>query len=114
MTLLEKVKQYLRVNGGDSDVLIASLISAAKQYLLNSGVEEPETLENGELEEPGEGEIEDGEGEEEPPTDADPLALYELAVVLYVNILYHGGSEDILTKAMDSVILQIKNWGEST
>lgn len=98
--MLDKVKHYLRIDGGDDDQLIVPLISAAKQYMLNAGVTEPE---------PPDG----GEGEE-PSTDANELSLYELAVMLYVNTIYTGGGEIALSKAMDGIILQIKDWSEPT
>ncbi len=41
MTSLETVKRYLRISGGEDDVLLASLISAGQQYLENAGVTSP-------------------------------------------------------------------------
>lgn len=88
-TLLDKVKNYVRA-GDEDDLLLVSLISAAKQYLSNAGVDEHEEYVLPE---------EDGE-----------LSLYELAVVLYVNLIYNGGKETLLDQAMTGIILQIKNY----
>ena len=85
-TLLDKVKQYTRAGDGD-DLLLISLISAAKEYLKNAGVVEPPIPE------------EDG-----------PLSLYELAIALYVNMIYNGGKETLLDQAMTAIILQIKTY----
>lgn len=41
MTSLETVKRYLRVEGSGDDRLLASLLLAAQQYLLNAGVKPP-------------------------------------------------------------------------
>jgi uncharacterized phage protein (predicted DNA packaging) len=91
MTLLDKVKQHLRVDGSEADVLLASLVSAAKQYLLNAGVHEPEA---GGEEEPGNGK----------------LSLYELAVALYVSMIFDGDDKGKLDRAMTAIILQIKDY----
>ncbi len=86
--LLDKVKEYVRAGEGD-DLILLSLISAAKQYLYNAGVSEPKS-----------------------PEEYGPLSLYELAVILYVNMLYNGGKETLLDKAMTAIILQIKQYNE--
>lgn len=39
---LEACKQYMRVDGDDDDALITRLMNAAKAYLRNAGIEEPE------------------------------------------------------------------------
>ena len=39
---LEACKNYMRVDGSDDDVLISSLMAAAKEYLRNAGIEEPD------------------------------------------------------------------------
>jgi hypothetical protein len=85
-TLLDRVKEYVRAGEGD-DLLLLSLISAAKQYLSNAGVPEP-------------------------PAEEEAVALYELAVVLFVNMIYNGGKETWLDKAMTAIILQIKQYNE--
>jgi hypothetical protein len=85
-TLLDRVKEYVRAGEGD-DLLLLSLISAAKQYLSNAGVPEP-------------------------PAEEEAVALYELAVVLFVNMIYNGGKETLLDKAMTAIILQIKQYNE--
>lgn len=89
MTLLDKVKSYVRLSGSEDDMLLASLISAAKQYLLNAGVQEPP---------------ETGGGSEGPGD------LYDLAVSLYVSLIFDGADEK-LDRAMTAIILQIKNYG---
>lgn len=85
MTMLDKVKSHLRVDGSEDDIFLASLIYAAKQYLLNAGVYEPE---NGNSK----------------------LSLYELAVTLYVSIIFDGDDKSKLDRAMTAIILQIKDY----
>jgi uncharacterized phage protein (predicted DNA packaging) len=92
MTLLDKVKQHLRVDGSEADVLLASLVSAAKQYLLNAGVHEPELSDDDE-------EANNGK-----------LSLYELAVALYVSMIFDGDDKGKLDRAMTAIILQIKDY----
>ncbi len=94
--MLNAVKRYLRIVGDQDDVLLVSLIQAAKQYLLNAGVAEPE---------------EPDDGEPKPVYGASPRALYQLAVTLYVNMLYNGAPEDSLERAMTAIILQMKDYG---
>ncbi|NMA24755.1 MAG: phage gp6-like head-tail connector protein [Clostridiales bacterium] len=88
MTLLNSIKRYLSVDGSEDDMLLASLISAAKQYLLNAGVREPDE------------EADDGK-----------LSLYELAVSLYVSLVYDGDDKGKIDRAMTAIILQIKDYG---
>ena len=122
--MLSMVKRYLRIDGDQDDALLVPLIAAAKQYLLNAGVVEPEEPPsgNGEDGEPEDGEPEDGEGEDgegedgepepEPIPELDgPTALYRTAVCLYVNMLYNGLSDKALDAAMTAIILQIKKYG---
>ncbi len=78
--LLDKVKNYLRVDGEQDDALLASLISAAKEYLANAGMK-----------------LEDGATEAR-------TALYELAVSLHVHNMYYGG--DAMQKPLTAIILQ--------
>lgn len=40
---LEACKQYMRVDGDDDDALITQLMDAAKAYLRNAGIEEPDS-----------------------------------------------------------------------
>lgn len=40
---LEACKQYMRVDGDDDDALITRLMNAAKAYLRNAGIEEPDS-----------------------------------------------------------------------
>lgn len=79
-TLQDKVKSYLRIDGEQDDTLLASLISATKLYLANAGM----TLEEDAAEE--------------------RVALYELAVSLYVHDMYYGGNA--MEKALIGIILQ--------
>lgn len=104
-TLLDKVKEYVRAGDGD-DLLLISLISAAKQYLLNAGVAEPPS--------PDVPSDYDSGAVFTLPEEDGLLSLYELAVVLYVNMLYNGGKETLLDQAMTAIILQIKSYGEVT
>lgn len=46
---LEEVKQYLRIDDGEEDYLIDSLIRASHQYLVNAGVNEDSIDNNQEL-----------------------------------------------------------------
>ena len=39
---LEACKTYMRVDGDEDDELIATLMAAAKEYLANAGIPEPE------------------------------------------------------------------------
>lgn len=39
--MLEQIKRYLRITGSEEDILLTSLILAAKQYLANAGVNPP-------------------------------------------------------------------------
>jgi uncharacterized phage protein (predicted DNA packaging) len=80
ITLLDKVKSYLRIDGEQDDALLTSLIAATKLYLANAGM----TLEEGATEE--------------------RTALYELAVSLHVHDTYYGG--DAMQKALTAIILQ--------
>lgn len=106
--LLDKVKYYVRAGEGDEDeILLISLISAAKQYLANAGVQEPEQPEA-----PEEEEEHDEHGEFTLPEEDGELSLYELAVALYVNMIYNGGNEKLLDQAMTGIILQIKGYSE--
>jgi len=100
-TLLDKVKNYVRA-GDEDDLLLVSLISAAKQYLSNAGVEEPSA--------PEEPEDYDEHENYVLPEEDGVLSLYEQVIVLYVNLIYNGGKETLLDHAMTGIILQIKNY----
>ncbi len=91
IVLEQKVKDFLRIEGEDR--VLSPLISAAIAYLENAGVEEPE-LDSG-------------------STTSPALALYELAVILYVNAIYSGG-ENKLGAAMTAIMLQIKDYGSES
>ena len=43
---LAACKLYMRVDGDDDDALITTLMSAAKEYLRNAGIEEPDSEEH--------------------------------------------------------------------
>ena len=83
---LQKVKQYLRVDTGEDDALIGALMEAAKRYLKNAGVDEPET--------------------------EDPLytlALYRLTLFYYDQRSdAEAGSDAKLTPGLNSMILQLR------
>ena len=36
--MLEEIKEYMKIDSNDEDILITSLIEAANNYLLNAGV----------------------------------------------------------------------------
>lgn len=42
MTLLEELKEYLRIDGNDEDTTLSSFLSAAQSVLENSGVKLPQ------------------------------------------------------------------------
>lgn len=82
---LEAVKGYCRIDGGFEDELVLSLIDAAKAYLENAGVPEPE----------------------------DDLAIYDLTVKALVLEFYEhrgltesGGMTSI--RGLDNAIVQLK------
>jgi hypothetical protein len=102
MTSLETVKRYLRINGSGEDTLLTSLSLAAKQYLLNAGVKPPIP--------PTEATYFSGGATVEEAAYKQELELYDLAVTLYVNMLYNGADDKSLEAAMTSIILQIKDW----
>lgn len=85
--LVQKVKDFLRVSDDDT---LQPLILAAEAYLANAGVMPPE----------------EGEGD----VWMKIRALYELAITLYVSLVYSGGGSN-LEPAMTAIILQIKNYG---
>lgn len=97
--MLEKVKTYLRIDGGEDDEILSLLIDAAKSYLDDAGVIEKDL----------------------PPEDADEdektkieryIAKYELAVMLLVAMNYEnrnpGIKIDKLNFGLESIILQLK------
>lgn len=97
--MLEKVKTYLRIDGGEDDEILSLLIDAAKSYLDDAGVIEKDP----------------------PPEDADQdektkteryIAKYELAVMLLVAMNYEnrnpGIKIDKLNFGLESIILQLK------
>jgi len=89
---LDEVKTYLRIDGSEDDAILALLMNSAKEYLANSGIPKPE------------------QGSESP--------LYNLAVMLYVALHYENRDPaarmDKFSFALESIILQLKNYGEST
>lgn len=86
--MLEQIKRYLRITGSEEDILLTSLILAAKQYLANAGVPAPDQ-----------------------GTPEGVAELYTLAVTLYVSMMYEGVENKALEAAMTSIILQIRNYG---
>ncbi|KWW17976.1 hypothetical protein AS888_20920 [Peribacillus simplex] len=84
MPELSEVKEYLRIDGNEDDVLISLLMEAAKEYLTNAGVTEQNS------------------------------ALYKVAVMLYVTLQYENRdpSQKIekFNIAFQSIILQLKTY----
>ncbi|WP_328699976.1 head-tail connector protein [Chengkuizengella marina] len=84
--MLEQLKEYLRIDGSEDDVILTLLLDAAIEFLVKAGV--PETESN----------------------------LYKLAVMLYVTLHYENRdpsqSIEKLNFAFQSIILQLKEWGE--
>ncbi|WP_328699972.1 head-tail connector protein [Chengkuizengella marina] len=84
--MIEELKEYLRIDGSEDDVILTLLLDAAKEYLSNAGVLESESK------------------------------LYKLAVLLYVTLHYENRDPsqkmDKLNFALQSIILQLKEWGE--
>ena len=78
--LLEKTRNYLRLGSEDNEIL-ASLIFAAKEYLENAGVDEP-----------------DGDNGQQD--------IYELAVMLKVHGLFY--SDDTMERSLTGIVLQLK------
>lgn len=85
--MLEAVKAFLRVDGSEYDSLLSSLITAAQTYLANAGVAEIAEEQTG-------------------------YDLYKLAVCLHVAKTYDGDEKGGLEKALVSIILQTKTYGE--
>lgn len=82
---LEEVKGFLRIDGGEEDTILALLLSAAKEYLANAGVPEPEESSDG--------------------------ALYKLAVMVYISFFNENrdpGAKIEMYKPLTSIILQLK------
>lgn len=84
MPELSEVKEYLRIDGNEDDVLISLLMEAAKEYLCNAGVTEQGS------------------------------ALYKVAVMLYVTLQYEnrdpGQKIEKFNTAFQSIILQLKTY----
>ncbi|URN94562.1 MAG: head-tail connector protein [Candidatus Pristimantibacillus lignocellulolyticus] len=82
--MLEEIKTYLRIDGSEDDTILALLIDAAKEYLLDAGV----------------------------PEEAKEKAKYKLAVMLLVALNYENrnpaASVEKLSFSLESVILQMK------
>lgn len=90
--ITEHVKEYLRITGDHDDRLLGLLISSARKYLANAGVEESES-------------------------DND---LYKLAVTMLVTQWYEnreqsveGRTSRVLEMGLQTIILQLKA-GESS
>ncbi|PJN90984.1 head-tail connector protein [Bacillus sp. mrc49] len=84
MPELSEVKEYLRIDGNEDDVLISLLMEAAKDYLSNAGVTERDS------------------------------ALYKVAVMLYVTLQYEnrdpGQKIEKFNIAFQSIIMQLKTY----
>lgn len=86
--MLEKIKEYLRIEHNEEDMLISSLISSGKEYLKNAGIKEENNLES---------------------------ELYFLAIALYVSNFYenrtletNGVNLKKISFSLDSIILQLQ------
>jgi uncharacterized phage protein (predicted DNA packaging) len=82
------LKNYLRIDGSEDDVILTLLVGAAKKDLKDSGCPDP---------------VEEDE-------------RYDLAVMLYVSLHYENRDPSIkiekLNTAYQSLILKLKNWSE--
>jgi uncharacterized phage protein (predicted DNA packaging) len=82
---LDEVKNWLRIDGSEDDMLITLLIDGAKEYLSNAGVPESDS------------------------------SLYKLAVMLYVALHYENrdpsAKMDKMNFAFESIVLQLKYCG---
>jgi uncharacterized phage protein (predicted DNA packaging) len=82
---LDEVKNWLRIDGSEDDMLLTLLIDGAKEYLTNAGVPESDS------------------------------ALYKLAVMLYVALHYENrdpsAKMDKMNFAFESIVLQLKYSG---
>lgn len=85
---LDELKNYLRIDGSEDDVILTLLIDGAKEYLKNTGVPESNSK------------------------------LYKIAVMLYVSLHYENRDPsmkiDKLNYAFESIVLQLKDYGEGT
>ncbi|NEZ47932.1 phage gp6-like head-tail connector protein [Clostridium niameyense] len=86
ITLFERIKQYLRIDGSEEDFILSSLIGAAKEYLKNAGIKENEKSD-----------------------------LYCLAVALYVSNQYENRVPNAIGKhaaklsfSLESIIIQLQ------
>jgi len=80
--LLRRVQEFLRLE--DNDPTVWMLVGAAKAYVAGAGVTRPD-----------------------PAEDEEKTAQYDLAVSLYVSIIFSGG-ESKLDAAMTAVLLQLR------
>ncbi|MNW39625.1 Phage gp6-like head-tail connector protein [compost metagenome] len=81
---LKLLKSYLRIDGSEDDTVLALLLGAAKEYLRNAGVQEPQ-------------------GDED-------SKLYDLAVMLRVHRERARDYKEVerVEKSLTSIILQLK------
>lgn len=97
--MIEKIKTYLRIDGGEDDEILSLLIDAAKSYLDDAGVIEKDLL------------PEDADEDEKMKIER-YIAKYELAVMLLVAMNYEnrnpGIKIDKLNFGLESIILQLK------
>ncbi|WP_339273632.1 head-tail connector protein [Paenibacillus sp. FSL W8-0426] len=84
---LDELKKYLRIDGSEDDDILALLVEASKEFMAGAGVKEANT------------------------------ALYKLAVMMHVALNYENRNPAIkiesINYALQSIILQIKDWGEA-
>lgn len=86
MTMIDTVKEYLRIDGTEDDSLLGFLIDSAKEYLSGSGVKETDSK------------------------------RYELAVIMLVTHWYEnreavGRVQGKVELGLQSIILQLKAEG---
>lgn len=97
--MIDKIKNYLRIDGGEDDEILSLLIDAAKSYLDDAGVIEKDLL------------PEDADEDEKMKIER-YIAKYELAVMLLVAMNYEnrnpGIKIDKLNFGLESIILQLK------
>lgn len=84
MSILNELKDYLRIDGNEDDSILVLLIEAAREYLTDAGV----------------------------PVECETMAKYKLAVMLLVSLNYENRTPGLKIEKIDfslqSIILQLK------
>jgi|SRR5699024_3338016 len=88
ITLIEHVKEYLRIDGDHDDAMLGLLIDSAKEYLKNAGVKEQKS------------------------------DLYNLAITMLVTHWYENRNQEadsrtnkVISLGLQTIILQLKAGG---